>query len=237
MKPDTYPLDEKYWDKVKKFFVEGKLDRIQIWSNLNKEQIYGPRILISVNIADKIYEKRKFNISSIEFSVHKGFYAHEIIPQYISDTFIELIEGLSIRAKNLAGYITFDRTYAEMANLGSKRSPYEVYLTKDFSCRAPLLHKFYRGYYWGNFLSKEHVELLGGIDYVLGQAPVFQVKALSDGGAYLQLTEDINDFSDESLRNLKEFLTPILPKREGKIHKGFKVYYRGMRLIENEEEE
>lgn len=77
-----------------------------------------------------------------------------------------------------------------------------------------------RGYFWGNWLSPLHVARLGGIEVVLRDAPCFVVKAIprSDGtGAYLQLTEDLMDFDDTSLRKLRDFLKPILPKSDAKV--------------------
>ena len=75
-----------------------------------------------------------------------------------------------------------------------------------------------RGAYWGNFLSSNHVQLLGGITRVAKEAPCFLVEPLNmtgvDGtpatGAYLQLTEDLFVISSTQIRALETYLAPIL---------------------------
>lgn len=72
--------------------------------------------------------------------------------------------------------------------------------------------------YWGNFLNRKHVEKLGGIFHIKSKAPVYLVQELPDGGAYLQLTEDPNEFLQkkpkEKLMKLDNYLSQlILPNR------------------------
>lgn len=105
------------------------------------------------------------------------------------------------------GFITLD--YA-----GGTRTPYEEWAGLGEFLGLRECGKWVRGYYWGNFLSAEHVHRLGGLRRIEREAPCAVVEDLSqDRGelVYLQLTEDLDRFSDEDLRALKGFLTPALP--------------------------
>lgn len=68
--------------------------------------------------------------------------------------------------------------------------------------------------YWGNFLNINHIKGLGGIEKIKKEAPVYLTQELFNGGAYLQLTEDINEFADSTFKKkLLEFdnyLKPII---------------------------
>jgi hypothetical protein len=70
-----------------------------------------------------------------------------------------------------------------------------------------------RGYAWGTILSGILAAALGGRERVRAEAPVAEILDLGrgpDSGIYLQLTPNIDDFSDEALRKLKNYLLPIL---------------------------
>ena len=73
----------------------------------------------------------------------------------------------------------------------------------------------FRGYFWGNLLSENHIRALGGIENIVRNAPCYQVKEV-DGSrnVYLQLTESILDFSDEKLSQLKDYFKPILRTKQ-----------------------
>lgn len=68
------------------------------------------------------------------------------------------------------------------------------------------------GYYWGNILSAGHVERLGGWDNIRQDAPVFRAQLVDPERllVFLQLTEDVEQMTDENLRELKSYLTPLL---------------------------
>ena len=133
--------------------------------------------------------------------------------------------------KDLA--LGLDATYAHLtlepnAASGLDDTPYEEWI------RTPIDHyrelrRYARGYFWGNILSGEHIEQLGGVERIKTEAPCVMVKSIGTPERpllYLQLTEDINDFSDEKLKELREFLKPILPTGPG-----LKALDRRFRLI------
>jgi hypothetical protein len=68
------------------------------------------------------------------------------------------------------------------------------------------------GYYWGNILSAGHVERLGGWDRIRDEAPVFRAELVDPERmlVYLQVTEDVEQLRDDNLRELKNYLKPLL---------------------------
>jgi hypothetical protein len=106
------------------------------------------------------------------------------------------------------GYITVD--YAGL------ESPYELSISRTSFWGLKECAEFVRGYYWGNFLSAQHIERLGGLDRIQREAPRVLVEALENEPllVYLQLTEDLDSFDDAELRRLRDFLLPLLPQIE-----------------------
>lgn len=70
-----------------------------------------------------------------------------------------------------------------------------------------------RGAYWGNLLGADMVKHLGGPDRVRSEAPVERVQELSNGGVYLQLTNDPADWRRAEypflLEKLESYLAPV----------------------------
>lgn len=70
-----------------------------------------------------------------------------------------------------------------------------------------------RGYFWGQALGPEHIRQLGGIPRILTEAPAYVRVIPTPVGdwVYLQVSPDINHYTDDQLRSLRAFLRPILP--------------------------
>lgn len=79
-------------------------------------------------------------------------------------------------------------------------------LSEDFN-------RYFRGYFWGNYLGPDLVKCLGSLKDVLKLAPVYYAKEIAHNGVYLQLSEKIDDVTPEAFRQLREFLLPILPPK------------------------
>jgi len=129
------------------------------------------------------------------------------IDPFIQRQVVELALETFAEVKGVVGYITVD--YLAPSPYGTM-SPYEWYVGLSYPWAARDFRRKVRGYYWGNLLSKGHIEMLGG-EEILSKAPVYLVKRL-ENGYYLQLTEDINHIDRSKLAQLKEFLKPLLPE-------------------------
>lgn len=71
------------------------------------------------------------------------------------------------------------------------------------------------GYFWGNFLGPGHLQALGGRERTLRECPSAVVEDLSSEGhelVYAQLTEDVEEVTEEKLAALRDFLDPVLPR-------------------------
>jgi len=134
-------------------------------------------------------------------------YPDSQVPFLVQSKVVELATSLFETVSGVTGYITVDYVGA---NCFFTDSPYErwigyssIWASREYRIRT-------RGYYWGNFISIGHVELLGGIEK-LKQAPVFLLKELGNG-YYFQLTDDINNIDRNKLHEFKRFLEPVLPR-------------------------
>jgi hypothetical protein len=143
-------------------------------------------------------------------------------PQELQDRLVDVMKAAAVTCNGSYGHITFDRTM----------HAYEDAVGRSFVKGTTECREWARGYYWGNFLSRVHIERVGGIDRVLKEAPCYLVEDLSGGRGelvYLQLTPSVVDFSDEELRALRDFLAPVLPPGRPNYH------YRGPRIRAFEE--
>ena len=151
--------------------------------------------------------------SCLECHLDRNVLFGEHIPRVAQDTLVNIAKEAFAQLNGVTGYITVDCVGARE---GGNESPYESTLGLSAPWAAfdkykgeRLFHKHTRGYFWGNFLSQSHVEILGG-ERILAQAPVIAVERVGTG-YYLQLTEDINEIDLIQLRKLKTFLEPVLP--------------------------
>lgn len=131
----------------------------------------------------------------------------------IAEKFKAILLSLAETVTHYGGYITLDNMVA-FSNL---LSPHEKHMGWGLSLiGCEKLKEYFRGYFWGNILAKNHVDQLGGLEKVIHDAPVHSHKILKDGALFLQLTESIRNVPDENLRKLKIFLLDILlPPQEG----------------------
>jgi hypothetical protein len=102
----------------------------------------------------------------------------------LQDRLVDVMKSAAVTCDGSYGHITFDRT----------THAYEDAVGRSFVQGATECREWARGYYWGNFLSRVHIERLGGIDRVMKEAPCFVVEDLSEGRGelvYLQLTPSV----------------------------------------------
>lgn len=203
------------WEKTKVLINEGKVEKINFVhfdertidarvKGIECPEAYIFPELINFNILSNIENPKRASL--IEFSVNKWTCAKNN-SQYVCLEFQKLIEMVISNVECVGGFITID-TMAAYCSF----SAHERYVGLGYMNASENFDKYFRGYSWGNYLSKKHVELLGGIEKIKKEAPVYLVKTLSDDGAYLQLTEKAEEVSDEDLRKLKRYFQKILPK-------------------------
>lgn len=74
--------------------------------------------------------------------------------------------------------------------------------------------EFVCGYFWGNVLSKNHLEKLGDFEYINKQG-FYKVEMWNDD-VYIQTTQDIFAYTINDAKKTREFLLPIFPPKEDK---------------------
>ena len=149
----------------------------------------------------------------LECDLDRNMLFGERVPRVAQDKLVNIAKEAFAQLDGATGYITVDCVGARE---GGNESPYERTLGLSAPWAAFNKHKGERlflkrtrGYFWGNFLSQSHVDILGG-ERMLAQAPVVAVERVGTG-YFLHLTEDINEIDLIQLRKLKAFLEPVLP--------------------------
>jgi hypothetical protein len=156
--------------------------------------------------------------SHVEADLDRDMLYGKRVPREVQAALVNIAKQAFSQLRGVTGYIALDCIGA-----GGSASPYEQTIGLSAPGAAVNRHtneqlflKRTRGYFWGNFLSQTHVDILGG-EAMLAQAPVIQVEQVGHG-YYLQLSEDINTIDLTQLRKLKSFLEPVLPVAYGKFN-------------------
>ena len=128
----------------------------------------------------------------------------------------EIRDGLIGFAKETARWFSAAYGFISLNDVGLDETPYEGEMERIGDEGLRECRELARGYFWGNFLSEQHIDRLGGMERIRRDAPSFLVEELSlghDALIYLQATER-PDASNEALETLGEFLKPILPTQK-----------------------
>ena len=160
-------------------------------------------------------------VAWLQLTAHRHLYGDDFNAS-VQRGWVDLLQDSATSLGAPYGYLTVDFTGTE--------SPYEQSIGRWWGAGIPECDEWARGYYWGNVLSAGHIERLGGLDRVLADftGAATEVLATDDPLLYLQLSDDLDHFSDDDLRRLKDFMTPILPSGPGRHWKGYP-----WRLVEN----
>ncbi|WP_252225263.1 hypothetical protein [Clostridium sp. ZBS2] len=225
------------WEKTKILINEGKIENIS-FIHFDKKMIEAaingidcPEAnifpeLINFNIVSNIENSKRASL--IEFSINKWTCAKDD-SKHVCLEYQKLIKMVLANIECVGGFITLD-TMDKYCSF----STHERYVGLTYFRASEKFDKYFRGYSWGNYLSKNHVKLLGGIEKIKNEAPVYLVKPMNDNGVYLQLTENIDDVSDEDLRKLKRYFQPILPKASRMLFPS-EASYKRMIIDEDDE--
>lgn len=133
---------------------------------------------------------------------------NDCIPPHIQAKFIELFKSAVQLLNATTAYITYESSSVNTP----MRSSFENHWGINIH-RPPGFTERLRGYFWMNYMSKQHINILHGMESIQKNAPCAIVETIDhpdSPGIFLQLTEDINDFSDEQLRKLREYLWPLI---------------------------
>jgi hypothetical protein len=224
---NNYEFNEKNLKKLYDLLLQGEVQQFHIgdYQEEGNEDPYGTdeeeiieypplfSLAASCNHAATYpahFSDKLMFFNDFSFALNERLFDNSI-PFDIQNFFIELF-GDSIKAlSGSTGYITYETTAAG----GQIYTLFESYYRIN-TCLPPGYNHSLRGYFWLNYLSKEHIAKLNGLEDIMANAPGYmkQVIEMDDNtGVMLQLTEDINNYSDTKLLSLRNYLYPILVKQ------------------------
>lgn len=196
-----FVFNEKNWAKFRQELLEGLLGNFHLFSWYENEE-EGSVLCGELKIPPILRDPQEPRIlaCNINLAHYKDGFDAKVQTQWVG---LACVAFQKLNGVN--GYITSNW-------ISTWCSPYEQGLEFEFG-EIDFRHKL-RGYYWGNFLSCEHIAQLGGIERIKQEAPCYLVEDLSgtEERVYLQLTADLADVPDEALSALREYLDPLLPK-------------------------
>ncbi len=221
---------ERYWIGLAAWSLRGAFPRLyrfhrENWEHLLNEIRAGQ--LKQFSLIYKVLDEEGYpSLDSCTLQVHYlgldfSGVAHRLVvnisrslygPSFtreVQQQWVDVAKQAAVVLEAVTGYITVDHA--------GEMSPYEISIALNPLEAGRQLRRRLRGYYWGNFLSREHILRLGGMERIRREAPCYLVEDLSEGRgerAYLQLTPDLDNFSDGALRALKEYLHSLLPPGE-----------------------
>lgn len=217
----VYHLNDKNWNEVCKMLVNGEIQHIMIVNDdKHPEQVsfFNPAIALSAT-CDYQQEFKGFGYTkkyanNMAFSLSERLFVSRLIPNNIQDQFVGIFKKAFADLNSVSGYITFEKITAKLI---PQESSLESILRLYWSIHSINFDKIARGYFWGNLISEKHIEKLNDIEVILREAPccVKEVVEFDNRKAiYLQLTPDINQYSDEKLAELKKYMFPVLPEED-----------------------
>lgn len=233
----SFKYNIKMWNKIISMVLNGEVRHLLINCS-QSEEILQPELALSITFDhsynDELYEGTVV-ANNLAFSMNRRVFNLNIpldVQNMLKETFINVFKELN----GVVGYINMGLPHATLAPNATSFEGLQGYYFTEYS------HMFgnnARGYFWGNILTEKHIERLGGIGVIKEKAPCFFVDdfVLGDGrkAVYFQLTEDINLYTDEQLKNLRDFLKPILPEEnmdyingadpDGQIRKSVRVFF------------
>ncbi len=194
-----FVFNEKNWTRFRKELLEGILEIFCLTFWVRQEEGVGAQISMYT------YPDSPGEASALTIRVERSLYEGPL--GRWQGEWVDLACETFVRFDGATGYLICWAT-PESTYLAHSRIGYEIYRE---------LRSKVNGYYWGNLLSRGHIERLGGLGTVFREAPCYLVRDLSRGEdwrVYLQLTADMEDTPVKDLRALRDYLRPLLPERE-----------------------
>ena len=199
-------FNDKNWARFRRELLNGELEWMTLFSEFPREDDPVPRLAeVSMTTLPDLPRLASTVQVSVEHSLYGGRPAAEWQHRWV-----DLACEAFVRFIGANGYLTIGFVSAGVLCLSS---PYEV--MEHFELHVYLRFRTrLRGYYWGNLLSREHIARLGGMEAITREAPCYLVRDLSEGKgerAYLQLTANLDQVSEQERRALREYLRDLLP--------------------------
>jgi hypothetical protein len=203
-----YEYSEKNWSLLLRRLGTGALENFALEGHVLDERGAPRQLAPSLQLQVELNTEYPGAASQLFIAASREFYGSRLQLE-VQNRWVRIAQEAATSFHAAYGYISLD--YASPTETPYERSKGRFYNVAGLrECRERL-----RGSYWGNLLSSQHISRLGGFARVQHDAPCVLVEDLSAGRdelAYLQLTEDIEDIRETSIRDLEEYFGPLLPE-------------------------
>ncbi|MFC5532248.1 hypothetical protein ACFPQ4_22770 [Cohnella yongneupensis] len=212
-------FEEKKLTKIYELILQGEVLELIIedreGSDINNERSYPPEfsLVLMCNHAAtySLPDDKKFNFANgLSISLNESLFTDNLIPSSVQENFINLFITILKSINGAMGYITFETAAAYIVG-GTLFENYHRINTN----LAPGYTKYVSGYHWMNFLNSNQISQLGGHEWICNNAPC-KVIPIDPHGLILQLSDNVNNYSDNQLLELREFLSPLFHPGVGK---------------------
>lgn len=199
------------WDKLTNMIYNNEIRHLLL-SYILYEELNQPEFALSITFdyayKDELY-KNKILANNMSLSLNLRLFEENIpndVQVEIKSIFLSAFKALN----GVVGYVNVGFPHATITPNSTIYEGIQGYsftsFSIEFDCKA-------RGYFWGNILTEKHIEKLGGIGSIKNKAPCYNIEEIKFGNrsaVYLQLTPNINNYTDEQLVQLRDYIKPIL---------------------------
>lgn len=223
-KPGCCLMNRNNWLDVGRHLASGEIEELFLSNNKLVSPTCGddPAVVVAL----KGPKGFPYCVNGVELSIRRDLIGGNmgIFQERLLEITLDTFKSL----KAVSGYITIDNIQAGMRSA----SPFEQKLNLDYQKASWNFRNKFRGAYWGNILSTEHIKKLGGLGKVKKKAPAYRIAEMGQGDSnavFIQLSPRMDMVSPWQLDELQQYLQPVLPGtgKEGKFQPfGWRVINR-----------
>jgi hypothetical protein len=127
------------------------------------------------------------------------------VTQSLQEAIVSITKRVFVSTNACTGYISYDNN----PNSDFFSSPYERLIRGAPGLNMPHCRSRTQGYYWGIFLTNNHLNQIGGLNR-LNEIPIYYIESLHNG-YYMQLSEKMTQIPQAILQAVADLFAPILP--------------------------
>lgn len=231
-RPQLLKFDSKNLKKVQALLKSRKLEAMCLYFS---EEEYGANSITRTDASFQIIICHKQLMeegsfvrtfkNEVSFSVSSIYYNEKL------EILVDLIKNAFVKLNGINGYM--DYIHGVHLCGASLLSEYEKITLTIPDVYGDYVNKL-RGYFWLTILNSNHLDQLGGVEYVEKHMPYYKIykERMPDREQvfFCILTENIFNFDKVKYSELKSFLKPLLEKEDMRVES---LYRKESRSIED----
>jgi len=231
-RPKLLKFSPRNFSKVKELLKAKKLEALCIDFS---EQEYSENAVIRADASfQTIICKKQLMEEGSLFKTYKNEVSFSVSTSYYKEKLeflVGWIKNVFVRIGGINGYMD----YLNAVHIAGTSEPtaYEQLTFIHYGVYGDYVNKL-RGYFWLTILNSNHIDKLGGEEYVEKYMPYYKIYkgSMSDGEPvfFCILTENIFNFDKGKYSELKNFLKPLLEKEDMRAES---LYRKKRRNIED----